>query len=76
VIFERDDVVDLEELVVGARSDRARRIAGLEGPTPVISQRSPDFVCPRASAALPTVTRTSTGLQGLSLASATSASAA
>src|SRR5437660_813960 len=59
-----------------ASSRSARAVVAGTGPTPVISQRSPDLVCPRASAALSTVTRTSTGLHGPSPARATSASAA
>ena len=59
-----------------ASSRSARAVVTGTGPTRSISQRSRAAVCPRASAALSTVTRTSTGLQGPSLASATSASAA
>jgi hypothetical protein len=59
-----------------ASSRSARAVVTGTGPTRSISQRSPSVVWPRASAALSTVTRTSTGLHGPSLASETSASAA
>jgi hypothetical protein len=59
-----------------ASSRSARAVVTGNGPTRSISQLSPAAVCPRASAALSIVTRTSTGLHGPSLASATSASAA
>src|ERR671910_768730 len=51
-----------------ASSSSARAVVTGTGPTAAISQRSPGFVCPRASAALSTVTRTSTGLHGPSVA--------
>ncbi|HMG27654.1 MAG TPA: hypothetical protein VKH36_12665, partial [Acidimicrobiia bacterium] len=55
-----------------ASSSIARTVVTGARPTRSISQRSPGSVCPRASAALSTVTRTSTGLHGPSVASATS----
>jgi hypothetical protein len=59
-----------------ASSSSARAVVTGTVPTRSISQRSAYSVCPRDNAALSTVTRISTGLQGPSLASATSASAA
>src|SRR5215211_2126517 len=54
-----------------ASSSIARAVVTGTGPTRSISQRSPRLTCPRESAALSTVTRTSTGLHGPSLAGAT-----
>ena len=47
-----------------ASSSNDRDVVTGTGPMPVISQRSSVVVCPRANAALSTVTRTSTGLHG------------